>query len=69
MLRTVAVESVQRGVPADRDGITEPVLDVLHRCPETLEAHGHDTSLPRAGEDAAGLSPRGPHRGSGRRWS
>ena len=68
MLSTVAVEIVQRGVPADRDRIARPVLEGFHRCPETLEADGHDTSLPRAGENPADLSRPGPHHGSGR-WS
>ena len=65
---TVAVEVAQRGVQADRDRIARPVLGEFHRCPETLEADGQDTSLPRPGENAADLSRPGPHHGSGR-WS
>jgi hypothetical protein len=68
MPRTVAVESVQRGVRADRDRITRPELQGFRRCPETPEADGHDTSLPRAGENAADPARPGPHRDSGR-WS
>jgi hypothetical protein len=68
MLSTVAVEVAQRGVPADRDRIARPVPGWFHPCPETLEADVHDTSLPRAGENAADLSRPGPHRDSGR-WS
>src|SRR3954451_22964333 len=55
MLSTVAVEIVQRGAPADRDRIARPVLKGFLRCPETLEADGDDTALPRAGESAADL--------------
>ena len=68
MLSTVAVDIVQRGVPADRERIGRPVLEGFHRCPETLECDGQDTSLPRAGGHAADLSRPGPHRDS-RRWS
>jgi hypothetical protein len=68
MLSTVAVDIVQRGVRADRDRIARPVLEGFHRRPETLEADGHDTSLPRAGESAADLSRPGPHRDPAR-WS
>jgi hypothetical protein len=68
MLSTVAVDIVQRGVEADRDSIARPALEGFHRCPETLEADGHDTSLPPAEENAADLSRLGPRRDSGR-WS
>jgi hypothetical protein len=68
MLNTVAVEVVQQGVPANRDGIARPVRRAFHRCAETLEADGRDTSLPRAGENATHLSSPGPHRDS-ERWS
>ena len=68
MLNTVAVEVVQRGVPANRDRIALTVRGGFHRCPETPEAGGHDTSLPRAGENATHLSRPGPHRDS-ERWS
>jgi hypothetical protein len=67
MLSTVAVEATQRGVPADRDRIARPVLGWFHRAPETLGADVHDTSLPRAGENAADLPRPGAHRASGRR--
>jgi hypothetical protein len=68
MLSTVAVEIVQRGVEADRDRIARWALEGFHPCPETLEADGHDTSLSRAGENAADVSRRGPRRDSVR-WS
>jgi hypothetical protein len=68
MLNTVAVEVVQQGVPANRDRIARTVRGGFHRCPETPEADGHDTSLPRAGENATHLSRPGPHRDS-ERWS
>jgi|tagenome__1003787_1003787.scaffolds.fasta_scaffold14858404_1 hypothetical protein len=68
MLSTVALEVVQRGVPADRDTIAPPPLGWFHRRPETLEADTPDTSLPRARENEADLSRPGPHRDSGR-WS
>jgi hypothetical protein len=68
MLNTVAVEVVQQGAPANRDRIARPVRRGFHRCAETLEADGYDTSLPRAGENATALSRPGPHRDS-ERWS
>ena len=68
MLNTVAVEVIQQGVPANRDRIAWPVRRGFHRCAETLEADGPDTSLPRAGETATDLSRPGPHRDS-ERWS
>jgi hypothetical protein len=68
MLNTVAVEVIQQGVPANRDRIPRPVRGGFHRCAETLEADGQDTSLPRAGENATDLSRPGPHRDS-ERWS
>lgn len=68
MLNTVAVEVVQRGVPANRDRMARAVRGGRHRCPETLEADGHDTSLLRAGESATRLSRPGPYRDS-ERWS
>jgi hypothetical protein len=68
MLSTVAAELARQGLDANRDRIAWPVLRWFRRCPETFEADEHDTSLPRAGENAADLSRRGPHRGSGR-WS
>jgi hypothetical protein len=68
MLNTVAVEVIQQGVPANRDGIARPVRGGFHRCPETLEADGHDTSLPRARENATDLLRLRPHRDS-ERWS
>jgi hypothetical protein len=68
MLHTVAVEVVQPGVPANRDRTARPVRGGFHRCAETLEADGHDTSLPRAGGNATDLSGPGPHRHS-ERWS
>jgi hypothetical protein len=68
MLSTVAVEVPQRRVPANGDTMAQPVPGWFHRCPETLEADGHDTSLPRAGENATDLSRPGPHRDS-ERWS
>jgi hypothetical protein len=42
------------------------VLGWTERAPETLEADGHDTSLTRAGENAAGASHPAPHRDPGR---
>jgi hypothetical protein len=68
MLSTVAVEVAQQGVEANPDRIAPPVLGGFQRCPETLEADGHDTSLPRAGENVADLSGPGSHRDLGR-WS
>jgi hypothetical protein len=68
MPNTVAVEVIQQGVPANRDSIARPVRGGFHRCLETLEADGHDTSLPRAGENATDLSRPGPHCDS-ERWS
>jgi|tagenome__1003787_1003787.scaffolds.fasta_scaffold20971233_2 hypothetical protein len=68
MPSTVAVHVVHGGVPTNRDRITPPVLGWFHRCPETLEADGHDTSLPGADENAADFSRPGPHRES-ERWS
>ena len=68
MLDTVAVEVIQQGVPANRNRISRPVRGGFHRCAETLEADGHDTSLPRAGENVADLSGPGSHRDLGR-WS
>ena len=68
MPSTVAFEVVQRGVPADLDRIARPVRRGFHRCAETLEADGHDTSLPRAGENATDLARPGPHCDS-ERWS
>jgi hypothetical protein len=68
MLNTVAVEVVQRDVPANWDRIAKTVRGGVHRCPGTPEADGYDTSLPRAGENATHLSRPGPHRDS-ERWS
>jgi imidazoleglycerol phosphate synthase glutamine amidotransferase subunit HisH len=68
MLSTVAVHGVRREVPADRDRIALPGLGWFHRCLDTLEADGHDTSLPGAEENAADFSRPGRHRDSGR-WS
>jgi hypothetical protein len=68
MLNTVAVEVVQHGVPANRGMIVRPVRRGFHRCAETLEADGRNTSLPRAGENATDLTRPGPHRDS-ERWS
>jgi hypothetical protein len=68
MLDTVAVEVIQQGVPANRDRIARPVRGGFHRCAETLEATGHDTSLPRARGNATDLSRPGPHCDS-ERWS
>jgi hypothetical protein len=68
MLNTVAVEVVQQGVPINRGMIARPVRRAFHRCAETLEADGHNTSLPRAGESATDLSRPGPQRDV-ERWS
>ena len=68
MLNTVAVEVVQQGVPANRDRIAWTVRGGFHRSPETPEADGPDTSLPRAGENATHLWRPGPQRDS-ERWS
>ena len=68
MLNTVAVEVIQHGVPATRDTIARPVRGGSCRHPEALTTVGHDTSLPRAGNDATALTRPGPHRDS-QRWS
>jgi hypothetical protein len=68
MLNTVAVEVIQQRVPVNRDSIARPVRGGFHRCPETLEADEHDTSLPSAGENATDLSRPRPHCDS-ERWS
>lgn len=68
MLNTVAVEVIQHGVPATRDKIARPVRGGFRRRPEALATDGHDTSLPRAGNDATALTPPDAHRHS-QRWS
>ena len=68
MFSTVAVEVVQRRVPANGDTMARPVPGGFHRRPETLEAEAHDTSLSRAGENAADLPRPAPHRDP-ERWS
>jgi hypothetical protein len=68
MLNTVVVEVVRQGVPANRARIARTVRGAFHRCLGTPVADGHDTSLPRAGENASHLSRPGAHRDS-QRWS
>jgi|1186.fasta_scaffold1141370_1 hypothetical protein len=67
MLSAVAVEVPQRRVPAKGDTMAQPVPGWSRRCPETLEADVHNTSLPRTQENPADLPCTAPHRATERR--
>ena len=67
MLSTVAVEVPQRRAPANGDTMAQPVPGCFHRCRETLEAEGHNPSLPRTRENPADLPRTAPHRDTERR--
>jgi len=67
MLRTVPVEVPQRRVPANGDNMAQPVAGWFRRCPETLEADVHNTSLPRSRKNPADLRRTAPHPDTERR--
>lgn len=67
MLSTVAVEVAQRKVPTARDMMARRVSGWFPLFPETLEARGHDTAVPRTGENASDLPRSAPYRSSERR--